>query len=166
MSLKNLIKQFIPQDLWVYIRKQLILREHKRVAKICDSIIESYNKRKSDVFPINPKKKFANERIIWQYWGQGFDKLPEIVRICLDTVERHKGDYQLVRLSDENIAEYIDFPEEIYRKRESFSRTSFSDLLRCALLVTYGGVWIDATIFLTGSLPEEYFKSGFFYVSA
>lgn len=38
MSLKNLIKQFIPQDLWVYIRKQLILREHKRVAKICDSI--------------------------------------------------------------------------------------------------------------------------------
>ena len=35
-------------------------------------------------------------------------------------------------------------------------------MLRCALLVTYGGVWIDATIFLTGSLPEEYFKSGFF----
>ena len=162
MSFKKQIKQFVPDKLWTQVRKQLILREQKRVGKICDKLIGDYYAGKLVHFPIHPKKQFANERIIWQYWGQGFDDMPEIVRICLKSVECHKGDYQLVRITDSDLADYVDFPEEIYQKRTAFSKAHFSDLLRCVLLSTYGGVWLDATLLLTGPLPEKYFTQGFF----
>lgn len=38
----------------------------------------------------------------------------------------------------------------------------FSDILRFALLATHGGIWLDATILLTGSLPSYIFENGFF----
>lgn len=104
--------------------------------------------------------------MIWQYWGQGIDKdeLPEIIQICFDSVDRNKNDYQVIRLTDITISEYIDLPDFVWRKREyvQFTRTFFSDLLRVALLSTYGGVWLDATILLTGSIPAVYEKTDFF----
>lgn len=160
--MKRIIKKIIPIKLWIAIRKRNIIRKHKHVSQICNRFLDDYFAGKIEAFPIYPKKKFEDEFIIWQYWGQGFENVPEVVRICLDSVERHKGNYKLIRLSDENLSEYIDFPEEIIRKRDRFQRTAFSDLLRLALLTTYGGVWLDATTLLTGSLPTQYFDYGFF----
>lgn len=160
--MKRIIKKIIPTKLWIAIRKQSIVRKHKHVSRICNMLLDDYFAGKIEFTPICPKKVFDDEYIIWQYWGQGFDNVPEVVRICLDSVERHKGNYKLIRLSDENLSEYIDFPEEIIRKRDCFQRTAFSDLLRLALLATYGGVWLDATTLLTDSLPVQYFDYGFF----
>lgn len=162
MLFKGKIKDFIPQVLWQGIRKRIIIYKHRRIGKVCDRLIDDYYAGKSIPFPINPQKKFADENIIWQYWGQGFQNVPEAVRLCIDSVDRYKGEYQVVRLSDENISEYINFPDEIYYKQKTFLKAHFSDLLRCALLTTYGGVWIDATILLTGNLPKQYFNQGFF----
>ena len=160
--MKTVIKKFIPIGLWRVVRKRMIIFKHRKVAKKCDELINSYFAGSMHPHLIYPKKEFEDEYIIWQYWGQGFDNVPEAVRICLDSVERHKGNYKLIRLSDDNLSEYIDFPKEIIRKRDSFQRTAFSDLLRLALLATYGGVWLDATTLLTDSLPTQYFDYGFF----
>lgn len=83
--------------------------------------------------------------------------MPEIVHICFDSVDRYKGEYKVIRLDDAMISEYIDLPDFVWerRKNQQFTRTFFSDLLRVALLSTYGGVWLDATILLTGKLPKE-----------
>ena len=40
--------------------------------------------------------------------------------------------------------------------------TTMSDVLRFALLERYGGYWLDATVFFTGEIPEEYFSGKFF----
>lgn len=48
------------------------------------------------------------------------------------------------------------------RTRKAFTRTFLSDLLRVALLATYGGVWLDATILLSAPLPKEYSEADFF----
>ena len=92
------------------------------------------------------------------------DCLPEIVQICFDSVDRNRGDYRVIRLTDTTVSEYIDLPDFVWRKRENsqFTRTLFSDLLRIALLSVYGGVWLDATILLTGGLPDTYGKYDFF----
>ena len=92
------------------------------------------------------------------------DSLPEIVQICFDSVDRNRGDYRVIRLTDTTVSEYIDLPDFVWRKRENaqFTRTLFSDLLRIALLSVYGGVWLDATILLTGGLPDTYGKYDFF----
>ena len=42
------------------------------------------------------------------------------------------------------------------------SKAHFSDLLRCILLSLYGGLWFDASVFLTGDIPSYIFKSDFF----
>ena len=90
--------------------------------------------------------------------------MPEIVHICFDSVDRYKGEYKVIRLDDAMISEYIDLPDFVWerRKNQQFTRTFFSDLLRVALLSTYGGVWLDATILLTGKLPKEYEDLDFF----
>jgi hypothetical protein len=115
---------------------------------------------------LKPKKQFPDDKIIWQYWGQGINEqeLPEIVRICFDSVDKHKDDYQVIRLSDETIRDYIDLPAFVLQKKGNFgfNHTFFADLLRLALLNIYGGVWLDATILLTGPIPESLRKPGYF----
>ncbi len=115
--------------------------------------------------PLRPD--LVGKPIVWQYWGQGTraEALPDIVRICFASVDRYKGEHQVIRLSDETIAEYVALPSFVYdklRNNDSFTRTFFSDLLRLALLTTYGGVWLDATILLTAPLSQKYCKMPFF----
>ena len=115
---------------------------------------------------MKPKKQFENQKIIWQYWGQGIDidNMPEIIRICFESVDRNKGDYQVIRLTDATIFDYLDLPDFVWEKRNNpqFTRTFFSDLLRLALLSVYGGVWLDATVLLTGRFPQSYEQLDFF----
>lgn len=108
------------------------------------------------------KKQLGNTPIIWQYWGQGYEDVPELVSICLHSVEKFKGNCELIRLSDENLSEYIELPDFVLAKKDIFPKAIFSDLVRCVLLVTYGGAWLDATVLLTGKLPERYFDLDFF----
>ena len=147
--------------LWRKLRECKILRTHKRVARICRELISEYEAAPVH-FDLAPKKQFATDRIIWQYWAQGYDSVPPIVRQCLDSVERYAGDYTLVRLTDENLDKYLDLPEFVRQRRATFSRAFFSDLLRLMLLRIYGGIWLDATILLSAPISEDYTKYPFF----
>ena len=166
MKLKELVKQFIPMNYWNTRRKASIIRQQGKVADFWAPILKAYYNGEIERYSLKPKKKLGTQKVIWQYWGQGIDKdeLPEIIQICFDSVDRNKNDYQVIRLTDITISEYIDLPDFVWRKREyvQFTRTFFSDLLRVALLSTYGGVWLDATILLTGSIPAVYEKTDFF----
>ncbi len=162
--MKESLKKFVPAGMWRLIRKHFILRDHKRVAALCDSYIDAYYSSGKKLFNVSPKKNLAEKKIIWQYWAQGFDgELPEVVRVCLDSVDKYKGDYEVIRLSDETIADYVDLPDYVWAKRgHGFTVTAFSNVLRLALLYTYGGVWLDATVLLTDYLPTKYSQYGFF----
>jgi hypothetical protein len=153
----NLSRTFI----WRKLREHRILRTHKRVAAICESLIAEFEAAPVP-FDLTPKKRFDTDRIIWQYWAQGYEDVPPVVRQCLLSVEKYAAGYTLVRLTDENLSEYLDLPEFVQQKRAAFSRAFFSDLLRLMLLRTYGGVWLDATVFLSAPLPEEYLNYPFF----
>ena len=153
----NLSRTYI----WRILREWKILAAHKRVAKICEALIKEYESAPID-FGLTPKKQFDTDRIIWQYWAQGYDNVPQVVRECLDSVDKFAGDYTTVRLTDNNLADYLDIPEFVQEKRPSFSRAFFSDLLRLMLLKSYGGVWLDATILLSGRIPEDYLSLPFF----
>lgn len=164
--IKIAVKKLIPMKLWNARRTACIIRQHRKVADFWTPVIESYYNGEIERYSLKPKKELAPPKVIWQYWGQGLDKdsLPEIVQICFDSVDRNKGDYQVIRLTDATISEYIDLPDFVWSKRENtqFTRTLFSDLLRIVLLNTYGGIWLDATILLTGGLPDTCGTSDFF----
>lgn len=161
---KEKIKYLIPSTFWSLFRKQAILRNHKQIGQLCDKFIERYYTEEHLLFSSSPNKDFSGRKIIWQYWAQGFEgELPEVVRTCLASVDRYKGDYELVRLSDETISEYVDLPDFVWEKRRNgWSIAFFSDVLRLALLYVYGGVWLDATILLTEPIPDRYSTYDFF----
>lgn len=113
------------------------------------------------------KPELVGKKIIWQYWAQGQDNLPALAKICFDSVDRFKGDYIVIRLSDKDIADYLDFPEFITEKRSNgeFRPVFFSDLLRVALINHYGGIWLDASVLMTAQLPEDLIQLPFFMYS-
>lgn len=155
------------QPIWGVIRQKMILNKHRKVANYWNPVISAYLDGKIEKYSVIPLKELPeNKKVIWQYWGQGIEQktLPEVVRACFASVDKHKGEYEVIRLCDNTVKDYIALPDFIWEKRKKgqLNLTFFSDLLRLALLNTYGGVWLDATILLTDSLPTEYAELDYF----
>lgn len=74
------------------------------------------------------------------------------------------ANYTIIILDEKNISEYIALPPFVWDKlsNSTLSKTFFSDLLRVCLLATYGGVWLDATIYLSGKIPTNLLSQDFF----
>ena len=112
------------------------------------------------------KQLSEKERVIWQYWDTGLERAPKIVKTSVKSVRKHlPSGYKHVLLTDENIYEYVQIPDWVKEKRRnnpSFRTTFFSDILRLFLLEKYGGIWIDATIFMSSEIPAYILKSPFF----
>ena len=159
----NKIRQLIPDALWCRIRYALIIRNHKRCQRELNSLIEQTDNEL--LSEIKPLKKLPDDKVvIWQYWAQGLDSksMPQLINICFQSVEKYSQDYTLIRVSDENINEFLEFPDWLKEKVQHLTRALFSDLLRCLLLSKYGGLWLDATTFLTGVPPSYLFGSDLF----
>lgn len=103
-------------------------------------------------------------KTIWVFWNKGFDNAPDIVKICLRSLKRNKGDYDLVCLTNSNLTEYVKLPEYIIKKRNSgkLLEAQFADLIRLQLLIQYGGCWLDVTCLLTATIPESVSDAGVF----
>ena len=160
-------KKIFFQRIWVSIRKKMILHKHQRVADLWNLMIRAYFEGEMKKYTFSPLKQFPQgKKIIWQYWGQGIDEktLPQVVAICFASVDKYKGEYEVIRLCDDTVKDYVDLPDFIWQKRKDgqMGFTFFSDLLRLALLHTYGGVWLDATVLLTDFLPREYAEFDYF----
>lgn len=154
------------KEIWKVMRIRRILKQHSRVAEEWREIIEQYYENKIQKHAVVAKKDLQSAKIIWQYWSQGLTEsdLPEVVQICFQSVNKYKGEYQVIRLTDKTIQDYIELPEFVWEKRKNpaFKAVFFSDLLRLALLHAYGGVWLDATILLSGNFPDSYGKLDYF----
>lgn len=108
------------------------------------------------------EEEFSN--CIWQFWYQGFDNAPNIVKKCVESVKYFCPDKRIIYLDKDNISQYIMIPEHILSKYKKgiISTTHFSDYVRLALLSKYGGLWLDATVLLTDEIPNEIIKSNLF----
>lgn len=136
------------------------------MALIWDDLIDRYTRGEGTRYTIPPKRAdLVGQPIIWQYWAQGFDQLPEMITLCYASVDRNAGEYQVIRLSDETVKDYIDLPPIVYELRKSdptFVIQFYADILRLSLLATYGGVWFDSTIFMAGPFAPYYTEPEFF----
>ena len=103
-------------------------------------------------------------RIIWQYWEQGWDNAPEIVKKCVTSVEKHKNNCEQILLDMNNLKDYVEIPQYIYDLKEKgiIKSAHFSDIVRTYLLCKHGGTWVDATVLFTEDLPEYIINSDLF----
>lgn len=97
---------------------------------------------------------------VWVCWWQGIENAPEIVKKCIESVQNHVGKDNVIIITDENVKNYVNFPDHIVDKVKQgiISRTHFSDLLRLNILSSYSGVWLDATIYCAGNEIRDYLK--------
>lgn len=104
------------------------------------------------------------EDYVWICWLQGIENAPKVVQDCYESVRYWLNNKKIIVITEENLGQYTHFPEFIVEKWKSgiISNTHFSDILRLELLVRYGGLWLDATTFFTGSLPEYITRKDFF----
>lgn len=159
--MSNEIKKTLSKThLWSYIREQRIVYNHKKTAEYCKELIKEYFSS-DQVIPVHALKDLPSDKIIWQYWGQGFENLPAELKQCIDSVDKWKGDYSVIRLDDSSIEYYLDLPLYIQEAKQYMSRAHFSDLLRVCLLSLYGGIWMDASIYMSGPVPKYVFENDF-----
>ena len=96
---------------------------------------------------------------VWIFWYQGWDAAPQIVRDCRVTTEKFldREKFNVHYLTKDNYTSFAKFPEWIMKKVAlgNITLTEFSNLLREALLYQFGGIWMDATIYLTEPLDEK-----------
>lgn len=165
--IKGLVKAVLPRKFFLDRIQRPILEQQARVAAFWKPIITEWAEGKLPHWELKRKVDLDGKTAIWQYWGQGTrsQDLPEVVRMSFASIDHYCSDYTIIRLSDSTIHEYLDLPPFVYQRlteKGGYTRTFFSDLLRLALLATYGGVWLDATILLTGPIPTQYTECGFF----
>ena len=110
------------------------------------------------------KGECTPSRRVWVCWLQGIDKAPKIVRDCFASIQCWLSDWDITVITADNYAQYADIPNYIVDKwrQGTICDAHFSDILRLSLLVRHGGLWLDATTFLSGPLPEYILNSAFF----
>ena len=101
---------------------------------------------------------------IWICWLQGLECAPSLVKTCVESIYSFYQKNEIIILTYNNLSEYVEIPDYIQEKHEKglISPAHFSDIIRVALLTQHGGVWIDATVLLTGEIPADIMQSDFF----
>ena len=124
------------------------------IEKRYQTIIQSFEQLSKETIGVN-----KGCRRIWVFWGQGEDQMPVLVRACYKQLISLNGDVVLV--TKENVHDYVDIPAAIYQKVESGKLTwaNFSDIVRTTLLAQHGGLWLDATVWITRPFPCDDFKT-------
>lgn len=136
--LYRLTKRFCKIDFlsWKNIVQRYVVRHFKSLALEYDSM---------DI--IEPTSYTNNT--IWVFWAQGEESMPPLVKLCIKQIDKMRGNYHLIILDKDTYKDYVDIPDVILKKlaEGKISFTHFSDILRFALLMKYGGWWMDATIY-------------------
>lgn len=149
----------------------------KNILKICDDVdIYMLNYNIIDSIPANNIKnhikdflasftKNTRRRVnlpvhrkftVWSCWWQGAEYAPDIVKACIKSWRKNiTQKYDIIIVDKNNYQDYIDIPTYIIRKVDNgdICLAHLSDIIRMTLLYKYGGMWLDATVYLTDRLP-------------
>ncbi len=127
-------------------------------------IVEKYKNAEPQLSLQSENKE--THQTIWQFWWQGYETAPILVKKCIDSVKAHANGAKVILLTEKNWRDYAEIPEYIVKKVKSgkISLTHFSDILRMVLLSKHGGLWLDATIFVSCDIPDEWFSAPYFSI--
>jgi len=93
---------------------------------------------------------------IWVLWLQGMQNAPALVKRCFESICKNKPDnFDIILITENNLHKYITLPDFIWDKYNAgiITKTHLSDIIRIELLCTYGGCWIDSTVFCMETIP-------------
>ncbi|WP_242367908.1 capsular polysaccharide synthesis protein [Lactobacillus intestinalis] len=130
---------------------------HKKIEKFLLPYLQEAQKR------VSTQELSSNDGPIWILWWQGIDQMPLLVRNCIQSVKNNCGSRKVILITKKNLDQYFTPSERIkqLKKVNKIPMAHFSDVIRFNLLKEYGGLWLDATIFVTHKLSSDYFSQFF-----
>lgn len=100
---------------------------------------------------------------VWTYWDNSDFGDPEIISLCAKSQTSAFGS-RLKVLSPKDLPEFVQHRSVLEAQdRYEISKTHFSDLLRLSLLESHGGLWLDASVYITRTPDIGLFDSGLFF---
>ena len=143
------------------LRLSTQLKARQQLERRYRQALEDFERRFDESLPHE-----ASDRV-WVCWLQGIENAPELVRRCYASLAENLTDRRITLITAGNMADYVQFPEAILEKWRSvvISNTHLTDLLRLELLIRYGGMWLDATVFCSApraEIPDYFFDSELF----
>ena len=167
--LKTLFLLFINSLCKIFLEIFVFDKQIRKIlkGKLAKQFIKKYVKRASKL-KTKDDNTDNNTPVIWQYWEQGIENAPDIVKACINSVEKHKNGCEHKILDFDSLKNYIEIPNFIYKLREKgkIPKANFSDIVRIYLLAKYGGIWADSTIFFSQNLPEYIINSSLFVLKS
>lgn len=142
------------------LRLSAQLKTRQRLEKKYKKKLEDFDRS----FDSSLQHKLSDK--IWICWFQGMDNAPELVQKCYESVKRNLTGKEIILITSENMNDYVQFPDYIIEKWKAgvITHTHLTDLLRLELLIRYGGMWLDATVFCSGGdIPDYFFESALFF---
>ena len=109
----------------------------------------------------------SSDAPIWVFWAQGEENAPYPVKNCIKSIVRHTGKRNIHILNMYNYQEYVSLPQYIEDKfrKGLISYAHFADILRLALLKSYGGIWLDSTFYMCNEFPINLDKYAFYSIN-
>lgn len=100
-------------------------------------------------------------------WFQGEASAPPLVKACFRSMRRNLKQ-ELVVLDEKTIFDWITLPDYIVKKWKEgkISHAHFSDICRVELLFRHGGLWFDATDYVTAPVPQYIMDEDVFLFSS
>lgn len=161
----NIIESLGPEGFKSFIRlngkkwrkRKLIKSERKKVEITKKRLLEKYIEILEKYRGSKITEEITGDYFIWVMWWQGEDEMPPIIRINYNSIKRNSGGHIVELITKDNFKEFVKIPDFVISKveRNIISLTHLSDLLRVIFLHERGGLWLDATIYLTAPLSEE-----------
>lgn len=159
-NVDKVVRKNVSREIFLAMRAKKDSYIIKYLEDLCRDVIEKY-KDKSEICSsslVNKKKK------IWVFWWAGEDMAPDIVKACIKSIRKNSSGHEVVMLDKNNYQNYISLSKIIIEKHNKgiIGHAHFSDLIRLTLLAQYGGMWIDATVFISQPLPPSIFNMWFY----
>jgi hypothetical protein len=101
-------------------------------------------------------------------WWQGIDKnTPELVKACIRSIHQHCARREVILITKSNYRSFLSIPASIQEKVEngSMPMAICSDYVRFQLLYSYGGIWLDSSVYLSEDIDPVIADFSFYSAS-
>lgn len=103
---------------------------------------------------------YAPDTPIWVCWWTGEETAPALVSKCIQSIKKHSAGHPVHVIDQHSYGKYLYIPDYLLHKVNSgqMGLAHLSDYIRVSVLAEYGGLWLDATIFCSDTIPQTYFE--------
>lgn len=121
-NLRHLVRKYIQFTL-----DEQLLPACETEQIIANRLKLKYIKNKISQYQSSQNSDSPSENVVWQYWAQGIESSPEIIKICLKSVNSYfsQHGYKVIHLNNKNIHEYLDI-NPLFFKKASANKNGFT----------------------------------------